>query len=332
MERALREARLGLGHTSPNPAVGAILVAGGKLLARGFHRAAGQPHAEVEALHALKEKAQARGATLYVTLEPCSTQARTPPCVEAIIQAGISRVVIGTIDPNPAHAGRGVEILRRAKIETETGVLELPCRELNRAFNKWILTKLPLVIAKTGMSLDGRITRPAAEGRWITSEATRADSHQLRAEVDAILIGGETLRTDDPQLTVRGIPGAKQPWRVIVSRSGKLPPTARVFTDRFRDRTIVYKNKALRAVLRDLGRGEITSVLIEGGMRVLGEAFDKRLVDRVQFYVAPLLLGGPKASVGGRGAGATIESARIANPQYERIGDDLRMTGDVVYE
>ncbi len=332
MRLALNEAKRGLGCTSPNPAVGAVIVARGKILARGFHRAAGQLHAEIEALRALKKIERARGATLYVTLEPCSTHGRTPPCVNAIIDAGFRRVVIGTIDPNPKHSGRAVQLLRSAKIEVKTAVLEAECRELNAAFNKWIATKLPFVIAKTGMSLDGRITRPAGEGRWITSEAARAHSHKLRAHVDAVLIGAETLRIDNPQLTVRGVRGAKQPWRVIVSRSGDLPRNARVFTDEFRDKTLVYKNKTLRSVLRDLGKREITSVLIEGGMRVLGEAFDKRLVDRVQFYVAPLLLGGPKVSAGGRGAGSTAESARVANPRYERLGNDLVLSGDVVYD
>lgn len=331
MRVALREARRGVGHTSPNPAVGAVIVSRGKILARGFHRAAGQPHAEIEALRALKKTASARAATLYVTLEPCSTQGRTPPCAGAIIDAGMARVVIGTIDPNPAHAGRAVRILQRARIEVEPGVLEKECRELNIAFNKWIVTKLPFVIAKTGMSLDGRITRPAKEGPWLTSEAARADAHRLRAEVDAILIGGETLRLDNPRLTVRGVPGAKQPWRIIVSRSGDLPRDARVFTDEFRHQTLVYQKKTLRAVLRDLGRRDITSVLIEGGMRVLGEAFDKRLVDRVQFYVAPILVGGPKGCVGGRGAASTLKAPSLANPRYARIGGDLVLTGDVQY-
>lgn len=333
MQLALREAVRGLGHTSPNPAVGALIVSPrGKILARGWHRRAGLPHAEIEALNALRNASAARGATLYVTLEPCSTHGRTPPCVDAIMRAGIARVVIGAIDPNPVHAGRGVEILRKAKVEVTTGVLEERCRELNKVFNKWITTKMPFVIAKCGMSLDARITRPPGEGQWLTSEASRADAQKLRAEVDAILIGGETLRMDDPRLTVRGIRGAKQPWRVIVTRSGKLPRTVRVFTDEHQDKTLVYTGKTLRAVLRDLGRREITSVLIEGGMRVLGEVFDRRLVDRVQIYVAPMLVGGPKLCIGGRGADSTVKSARIINPKYTKIGNDLRLAGDIHYE
>ena len=186
---------------------------------------------------------------------------------------------------------------------------------------------MPLVIAKAGMSLDGRLTRPPGEGQWLTNPAARADAQKLRAQVDAILIGAQTLRADNPRLTVRGIPGARQPWRVIVTRSGDLPQDAHVFTDAHRDRTLVFRGKSLRAVLRELGRRQITSVLIEGGMRVLGEAFDRRLVQRVQFYVAPLLCGGPVVAVGGRGAGATAESANIRNPRYDQIGDNLRLTG-----
>ena len=331
MTAALREAARGIGHTSPNPAVGAVIVRGGRIVARGWHRRAGQPHAEIEAIRALGKPELARDATLYVTLEPCSTHGRTPPCVEAIVRAGFARVVLGAIDPNPAHAGRGVALLRAAGIAVTGGVLEAECRALNAAFNKWIATGLPWVIAKAGMSLDGRLTRPPGEGRWITSPASRADSHRLRARVDAILIGAQTLRDDNPRLTVRGIPGARQPWRVIFARSGPLPEEARVFTDARRERTLVYRGQSLRAVLRDLGRREITSVLIEGGTRVLGEAFDRRLVDEAQFYIAPVLLGGPKVAIGGLGAGSNETAPRLANPSCKRIGSDLRLSGRVEY-
>ena len=331
MRAALAEARRGLGRTSPNPAVGAVIVKSGRIIARGFHLRAGEPHAEIEALRALPRPGMARGAAIYVTLEPCSTHGRTPPCVEAILDASLGRVVIGAIDPNPAHAGRGVDLLRAGGVEVTADILESECRELNAAFNHWIVTKTPLVIAKAGMSLDGRLTRPPGEGQWLTSAASRSDAQALRAQVDAILIGAQTLRIDNPRLTVRGPSDARQPWRVIVTRSGDLPPDAHVFTDEHRDRTLVFRGKSLGAVLRDLGRREITSVLIEGGMRVLGDAFDRRLVQRVHLYAAPLLCGGPVPAIGGRGAGSTAESVRIANPRYTRIGDDLRMTGEAVY-
>ena len=331
MRAALREAERGVGQTSPNPAVGAVIVRGERIVARGWHRRAGQPHAEIEALRALQDERQARGATLYVTLEPCSTQGRTPPCVEAIVRAGFARVVVGATDPNPAHAARGFTLLRAARIEVTAGVLAAECRALNVAFNKWIATGLPWVIAKAGMSLDGRLTRPPGEGQWITSPAARADAQQLRAGVDAILIGAGTLRADNPRLTVRGIPGARQPWRVVVTRGGSLPADAHLFKDTHRARTLVYHRRSLRAVLRDLGQKQITSVLIEGGTRVLGEAFDRRLVDEVCFYVAPLLLGGPKVVIGGRGVAATSAAPQLVDPTYTRIGGDLRLRATVAY-
>jgi diaminohydroxyphosphoribosylaminopyrimidine deaminase/5-amino-6-(5-phosphoribosylamino)uracil reductase len=332
MRAALREARRGVGLTSPNPAVGAIIARQARIVGRGWHQKAGMPHAEIEALRALKRPNLSRGATLYVTLEPCSTHGRTPPCVDAILAAGIRRVVIGALDPNPAHAGRAVALLSAGGVEVRHGVLEEECRRLNLAFNHWIVTGMPWVIAKAGMSLDGRITRPPESPRWITNEKSRADSHWLRARVDAILIGGETLRVDNPHLTIRGGAAASQPsqpWRVIVSRTGNLPAEAAVFTDEHKDATLVFAGTTLRAVLEELGRRQVTSVLIEGGMRTLGEAFDAHLVNEVCFYVAPLLLGGPKVAIGGDGAGATLEAPRIINPRYERFGGDLRLTGEV---
>ncbi len=326
MRLALREARRGVGRTSPNPAVGAVIVsARGTLLSRGWHRAAGCPHAEIEAIRRLARPGLARGATIYVTLEPCSTHGRTPPCVDAIIAAGFARVVVGAVDPNPAHAGRGLDRLRAAGLEVVPGILAAEAAALNRAFNKWIVTGLPLVIAKCALSLDGRITRLPSEGPWLTSERSRADAHRLRARVDAILIGAGTLRADNPRLTVRGVRHARQPWRVVLTRSGELPAQAHLFTDEHRERTLVYRKRGLASVLRDLGGRGVTSVLVEGGAQILGDAFDRRLVDRVHFYIAPLLLGGPKLAIAGTGAAAPA----IANPEYRRLGDDLVLMGDV---
>jgi len=329
MRAALREAAKGIGQTSPNPAVGAVIVRAGKIIARGWHRRAGMPHAEIEAIRALKKPELAHGATLYVTLEPCSTHGRTPPCCDAIRAGGFARVVIGAIDPNPKHAGRGVKILRDAKIEVATGVLGDECTALNRAFNHWIVTRTPWVIAKAGLSLDGRLTRPQGEGQWLTSEASRADAMCLRAKVDAILIGAGTLRADNPKLTLRGIEG-RQPWRVILTRSNRLPKNAYVFTDAHRDRTLVFHRKTLHTVLRELGKRDITSVLIEGGGEILGEAFDRQLVDEVHFYLAPLLCGGPHV-IGGRGAGSTQESLQLHHVRYERIDDDVHLSGFTRY-
>ncbi len=327
MDAALQEAARGIGHTSPNPAVGAVIVRGGRIVGRGFHCRAGTLHAEIEAISALKNAGLARGATLFVTLEPCSTHGRTPPCVETIIRAGFSHVVIGAIDPNPAHAGRGVELLRAAGIHVTTGICERECREMNAAFNRWIVTRMPLVIAKAGMSLDGRLTRPPGESQWLTGEAARGDAMQLRARVDAILIGANTLRIDNPRLTVRGIPDSRQPWRVVLTRSDVLPRDAHLFTDEHREKTLVFRGKSLRSVLRELGRKQVTSVLIEGGMQVLGEAFDRRLVDEVRFYVAPILCDGPVLTVGGRGVGASMEAPLLRDVSYRKIGGDLCLAG-----
>jgi len=326
MRAALAEARRGIGSASPNPAVGAVLVRGQRVISRGYHRASGLPHAEIECL-AAAPSGSLRSATLYITLEPCSTIGRTPPCTDAIVRAGVGRVVIGATDPNPLHGGRGIDQLRASGIRVTTGVLGAECSRLNEAFNRWIVTGKPFVIAKCGMSLDGRLTRVPNEERWLTGPVARRHAMRLRAQVDAILIGAETLRRDNPRLTTRGIPGARQPWRVVLSRSGKLPRDAHLFADRFAARTLVYRNKALRQVLADLGRREITSVLIEGGGNVLGQAFDARLVDKVQFYLAPVFTGGPVPAVAGRGAGSTADGAKLSQTRFERIGPDLIVTG-----
>jgi diaminohydroxyphosphoribosylaminopyrimidine deaminase/5-amino-6-(5-phosphoribosylamino)uracil reductase len=331
MRAALAEARKGVGHTSPNPAVGAVIVKNGRILARGHHHAAGQPHAEIEAIRAAKNPARLRGATIYVTLEPCSTHGRTPPCTEAILRHGFARVVFGATDPNPAHAGRAERLLREAGVAVASGVLADECAALNVAWNHWIVTRRPWVIAKCGMSLDGRIgSHP--ESRWITSETSRAHAMRVRAEVDAILVGGGTVRADDPQLTVRGIPSARQPWRVVWSQGGDLPATARLFTDEHRGRTLTFVGQSLADVLAELGRREITSVLIEGGGHTLGEAFDARLVNRVLFYMAPQILGGPVSAVGGEGVASAAAAPRLKNVDYRRLGPDVLIAGDVDFE
>jgi diaminohydroxyphosphoribosylaminopyrimidine deaminase/5-amino-6-(5-phosphoribosylamino)uracil reductase len=268
-----------------------------------------------------------RDATLYVTLEPCSTSGRTPPCTDAIIGAGVKTVVIGATDPNPKHRGRAMELLRASGVAVRSGVLGDDCAALNPAFNKWIQTRQPLVIAKCGMTLDGRLTRPPAEPPSITSPAARAHANRRRALVDAILIGAETLRADDPRLTVRNVRGARQPWRVVLTRSGKLPRGAKLFTDRLADRTLVFRGQPLATVLRELGAREITSVLIEGGGDILGQALDARLIDRVEIYLGALLAGGPVLSFPGAGAASTGDGIHLCDVSYEQIGNDVFMTG-----
>ncbi|MGI8820844.1 MAG: bifunctional diaminohydroxyphosphoribosylaminopyrimidine deaminase/5-amino-6-(5-phosphoribosylamino)uracil reductase RibD [Chthoniobacterales bacterium] len=330
MRAALAQARKGLGRTSPNPAVGAVLVVDNSILASGFHRAAGRPHAEVECLKKIPQPVPPH-ATLYVTLEPCSTQGRTPPCTNAIAAAGVREVVIGATDVNPKHAGRGIEALRACGIEVRAGVLEGECQALNEAFNKWIVTRRPFVIAKCGMGLDGRLTRPPGEEQWLTNASARRHAKQRRRQVDAILVGAETVRRDNPRLTVRGVRGSRQPWRVVLTRSGNLPREAHLFTDAFAARTLVYQEQPLGSVLDDLGAREVTSLLIEGGGDILGQACDARLIDRLEIYLGPLFTGGPVVAFPGRGAGSTAEGLRLENTRYERIGDDIFVTGDARY-
>src|SRR5881227_2278776 len=284
MRTALFEARKSFGQTSPNPAVDAVLVVGKRIVARGHHRHAGKPHAEIECLRNFRRKVP-RNAMLYVTLEPCSTKGRTGACTDQIIQAGVKSIVIGATDPNPRHRGRGIEILRDAGIEVRTGVLAEECALLNEAFNKWIATGIPFVIAKCGMSLDGRLTRPEKGSRWITSVTARRHAQKLRGQTDAILIGAETLRVDNPRLTTRGAGKSRQPIQVVITRSGKLSPRARVMTDRYAKKTLVYRDFPLAAVLADLGKKDVVTLTIEGGGEVLGHALDQRLIDKVQIYV-----------------------------------------------
>ncbi len=323
---ALEEAKKGLGQTSPNPAVGAILVIDNRIVAKGHHRQAGRDHAEIECLRNFGARVPAR-ATLYVTLEPCSTAGRTAPCTDAIIKAGVKSVVVGATDVNPRHSGKGIVQLRDAGVTVREGILHDECAQINEAFNKWIVTRRPFVIAKCGMSLDGRLTRPASEPEWITDSSARRHARGVRERVDAVLVGAETVRVDNPRLTVRGIRRARQPWRVVLTRSGKLPRRARLFSDRFASRTLIYRDKSLAAVLKDLGKRHITSVLIEGGGEVLGQALDARLIDKVQLYLGPILTGGPVIAFPGQGAENTANALRLRCVLYRRIGQSVCITG-----
>ena len=326
MAAALDEARRGLGLTSPNPPVGAVLVdRHGKVISSGHHRKAGGPHAEIAALASCGPR-RSRGATLYITLEPCSSQGRTPPCTGAIIDAGIGRVVYATTDPNPAHAGRADRILRRRGIEVTRGVLRAEARALIRPWSHWILTGRPWVIAKAGCSLDGRLTRPGGEPQWLTSPAARRDAQWLRRRSDAILIGAGTLLADDPSLTVRGeaAKGKPQPLRVVLAGKRAVKREAKLFTDRHADRTRIYRTRPLEEVLEELGGEGVTTVLLEGGGKLLGNAFARGLVDEAHFYYAPLLCGDTTtASL----AAPLRESAQLHEIQVETIGDNVKVSG-----
>jgi diaminohydroxyphosphoribosylaminopyrimidine deaminase/5-amino-6-(5-phosphoribosylamino)uracil reductase len=328
MRAALRQAQEGLGKTSPNPAVGALIVRGGSVLSKGWHKKAGDPHAEIEALARLQGKS-AEGGTLYVTLEPCSTHGRTPPCTDAIIAAKLARVVIGTIDMNPKHQGRGIKQLVEAGLEVTTGVLGEECRRLNAGFNKWIKNGQPWVIAKFAQSLDGRIARPPGESQWLTNHRSLRLARRLRSTVDAILVGAETVRQDNPKLTLRPARGQLQPWRIVITRSGILPPDSHLLTDEFRDRTLIYQNVEWPNLLKELGSRGITRLLIEGGGETLGQLRDKDLIDEVWCFISPLLTGGNKPSIGGRGSESMGNANRLEPIRYRRIGDDIFIMGYV---
>jgi diaminohydroxyphosphoribosylaminopyrimidine deaminase/5-amino-6-(5-phosphoribosylamino)uracil reductase len=323
MRRALELAQLGAGLTLPNPRVGAVLARGGKIIGEGHHARAGTAHAEVHAVADAKTSGQAvAGATLYVTLEPCSTQGRTPPCTGLIVREKIGRVVFGATDPNPAHAGAARRILKKAGIEVSSGLFAAKAEALNRDFNWWIGERRPWVVAKIALSLDGRITAPDA--RWLTSPEARLMAHELRWESDAILVGAETARVDNPKLTVR-IPGRRgkiQPWRIVVTRSGKLPRELHLFSDRHRDRSLVFKNQPLPEVMRALGALQISHLLIEGGGAILTDAFQAGLVNEVAFFIAPSLMGTTT-----RALGKLKTPLRLREVSYTPVGPDLLCRG-----
>ena len=329
MREALAAGAKGLGTTSPNPPVGAVVVRDGELIGHGWHERAGEAHAERRALADVVARhgaGAARGATLYVTLEPCSTHGRTPPCTDAILEAGISRVVVSATDPNPAHAGAGLDLLRAAGVEVSTGVLEKEGRDLIRFFARHITTGRPWVIAKTAATLDGRTTLPEGMGQWISNEASREDVQSWRRQCDAILVGGETFRRDNPALTLRGrwAEGRSQPWRVVLSASGDLPATHRLFTDEHRDRTIVHTGLTFAESLDRLGGLGVCAVMLESGGRLLAQALEEGLVDEVILYFAPLLGGGKSRLFPLDGL-----VARIEDPEYLAIGDNLRVRGRI---
>ena len=334
MEMALAEARKGIGLTAPNPPVGAVILRDNQLLGKGWHQKAGGPHAEMEALRdAAAQGHDVTGATIYITLEPCSTHGRTPPCVEALLAAKLSRVVWGARDPNPAHQGRAEAILTNVGIVVTTGVCGAGCEEILRPFTKRITTGLPWVIAKAGMSLDGRITRPAGEGQWITGPAARADALLLRSSCEAVLVGALTIRQDDPSLTVRGPAlrqGQEQPWRAILTRSGDLPETAKVFTDDHRDRTLVFRDQSLEIVLRALASRGVMSLLIEGGGQVHATAFSGGWVDEAVFYTAPLISGTGRPVVEPSGFSGASVALEFIN--CKQVGQDIRIRALVIKE
>lgn len=355
MRAALRLARKGVGFTSPNPAVGAVIVRNNKILARGYHKGAGRAHGEIEAFNALKG-GSAKGATLYVTLEPCCVFGRTPPCTKAVIGAGVKKAVVGSMDPNPAVAGRGVRELQSAGIQVRTGVLEKECLAINEGYVKFITTGLPLVTLKLAASLDGRIATAAGESKWITGEGARGYVHRLRAAVDAVMVGAGTVLKDDPALTARPVKGgSKNPARVVVDSAFRTPLKAKVFRDiegsglyifttgraksakinkarALGARVFVMREAAggiaLGGVLKRLGREEITSIIIEGGAGLAASAIKEGIVDKVLWFTSPKILGGDATpAVAGLGIRSLKKAPVIKGARVRRMGDDILIEG-----
>ncbi len=370
LRQAIALAKRGYGATSPNPMVGAVLVKDGRIIGRGWHRRAGLPHAEIEALHdAQKHGHNPKGATLYVTLEPCCTHGRTPPCTAALIAAGIKKVVVGATDPNPNHSGRAFAILRSAGMEVVQGILAADCARLNEAFNHWIVHRTPFVTVKAAMTLDGKIATARGESKWITGEKARAFGMKLRQGADAVLVGVNTILADDPSLTARTKRAegegrtAKAIRRIVLDSLARTPPSARVVSDEFAALTtlvvsrhapkhrvaalarrveilvapIVPKSDPrhprldLRWLLNRLGAEQVTSLLVEGGGEVNASFLLGGWAQRVAFFYAPKIPGGRHArkAVAGEGVLKLADAVRLRNVEWRKIGDDLLLTARV---
>jgi diaminohydroxyphosphoribosylaminopyrimidine deaminase/5-amino-6-(5-phosphoribosylamino)uracil reductase len=368
LEEALRLAKRGYGRTSPNPMVGAVLVRAGKVIGRGYHHRAGSPHAEIEALRDAARRTgisefRSPSTTLYITLEPCCTQGRTPPCTEAILASKVSRVVIGSIDPNPRHSGRGIKLLRQAGIDVTTGVLQDKVTVLNEAFNHWIVRGTPLVTVKAAMTLDGKIATRTGESKWITGPVARAYAMRLRQGSDAILVGIRTVLADNPHLTRRSTsrgpteagPGLR---RIILDSEARTPLQANVVADEDAARTvIVVTERAPKTRVRDLqrhvtvwtapmvsggvdlgwlskrlGAVGVTSLLVEGGGTVNWSFLFGGFAQRVAFFYAPMILGDREAikGVGGAGVCSLADSLRFGEVEWRRLGRDLLLSARVI--
>lgn len=349
---ACRLARKAAGRTSPNPQVGAVLVKDGKIIGSGYHRLAGGDHAEIAALK--RAGKNARGATLYITLEPCSHQGRTPPCAGALIRAGIKNVVCGVRDPNPLVAGRGFRQLRRAGIGVRFGVLEPECRALIEPFSKYITRRIPFVTLKLAATLDGRIAAKTGDARWISGEQSRLIVHRLRNEVDAVLVGIGTVAADDPELTCR-IAGGRNPRRVVLDSRLKIPLSAKLLRLPDPGRTIVATGRdapasrarslerqgvnvwrlperggriAWRPLLRKLAAEGVVSIMIEGGAAIAASALQTKVVDRILFFYAPKILGGDALPmIGDLGLRRVRRAYGVKNLRIAPSGADLMIEG-----
>ena len=359
MECALSLAGLALGYTSPNPAVGAVVVRDGLIVGFGHTQPPGSVHAEIMALR--QAGSRAKGATMYVTLEPCCHHGRTPPCTQAIIDADIAEVHVSLVDPNPLVSGKGLKALKAAGIKTVVGQYEDKAGELNEGYIKYITTGIPFVIAKFAMSLDGKIATRTGDSKYISSDESLKFVHYLRHIVDAVMVGANTVLADDPQLSARGASGKGgktklQPLRVIVDGRGRTPTSAKIFKEP--GNTLVAVAKPLNAKAKEsfkktgaelielpaekgiidlkellavLGKREVTSVLVEGGSGLFGSLFDSGLVDKVLAFVSPMIIGGDeaKSAVGGNGTRKIADALRLKRVKMLEFGDNVLISGYV---
>lgn len=358
MEKALELAEKGMGMVNPNPMVGAVIVKDGRIVGQGFHEEYGKAHAE---RNAVKNAAcDLEGATIYVTLEPCAHYGKTPPCVDLLIEKKFKRVVIGMLDPNPLVAGKSIEKLKKNNIEVTVGIKEKECRKLNEVFLKYITTKIPFVIMKAGISLDGKIATCSGQSQWITSKKSRLHSHELRRRMSGIMVGINTVLSDDPSLTYRGSGKGKDPVRIIIDSSLRIPLESMVIKYNNSNTIVVCvenyntekKEKlenigvkvietkpldgrvSLQELMIKLGRENIDSILIEGGGTINFSALKAGIVDKVRFYIAPKIIGGEnsRSSVGGEGFFSLDECVNLIDMSYEQIGDEIMVEGYILKE
>ena len=352
MRKVLHLAEKGRGRTSPNPMVGAILVKKDDVVGEGYHAKAGEPHAESIALQ--RARAQSKGATLYINLEPCTHYGKTPPCAPQVIKAGVKRVVIGMEDPNPLVRGKGIKTLKKAGLDVRVGILEGECRGLNEAFCKYILEKEPFVILKAAATLDGKIATRDGESKWISGEDSRRFVHKLRDQVDGVLVGIGTVLRDDPMLTT-GIKGGRDPYRIVLDSRLKIPEEARVIGD-FPARVVIMATELapedkierlakrgvrimtlpskegrvdVKSSLSKLGEIGIMSLLVEGGSEVNGSFLDEGLIDKLLLFISPKLIGDRQAPgiFAGRGVSTLQEAIPLKGMKTRRIGEDVLLEG-----
>ncbi|MEQ3337205.1 bifunctional diaminohydroxyphosphoribosylaminopyrimidine deaminase/5-amino-6-(5-phosphoribosylamino)uracil reductase RibD [Clostridium butyricum] len=353
MKRALELAVKGIGMVNPNPMVGAVIVKDNKVIGEGFHEKYGHAHAERNAVKNAVEDIE--GATVYVTLEPCAHYGKTPPCVDLLIEKKVRKVVIGMLDPNPLVAGKSIKKLKENNIEVKVGVKEKECRKLNEVFIKYITTKKPFVIMKAGISIDGKIATSSGESKWITSERSRLHSHELRNRMSGIMVGINTVLSDDPSLTYRGEHKGKDPLRIIIDSTLKVPFESKVIkynnnntivacvenTDLIKKeklekmgvKIIETKSKKgkvdLQEVVEKLGKEKIDSILLEGGGTLNFSALKEGIVDKVRFYIAPKIIGGEnsKNSVSGQGFYNLYDCVNLKDMSYEQMGNEIVVEG-----